>query len=84
MENQFEIEFYKESEEEAFLQAYENQYGELTDEQVETLFAQMAADIHQQVTEGTHRLGKPYVYEDILVGKSDFNEAYGMYLFSQE
>ena len=84
MSENLEVEFYKESDEETFLNAYEAKHGALEDEQIDVLYEKIVEDIQHQIEEGTHKLGKSYFYEDVLVGKSDFNEAYGLYLFSQE
>lgn len=83
MVKHIEIDFYKERDEEAFLKAYEEVYGELTEDDFYTLYASIALDIHDKVNKGTHELGKEYIYRDVLVGKSDFNESHGLYLFTR-
>lgn len=77
------IDFYRDKDEQAFLDAWEASYGELSDEELDKLYAEIASDIKQAVEDGTHELGKPYVYKDITVGKSDFNTFHSVYLFEQ-
>ena len=45
MTEQAEIDFYLDKDEDTFLEAWENKYGELNDEQIEELYQEIAQDI---------------------------------------
>lgn len=84
MEKKWEIDFYRDQDEEAFLDAYEEKYGEQTEEEWDVVYDDILVLIKKQLNEGTHTLGKPFYYRDVLVGQSDKNEGHGVYLFSAE
>jgi len=79
---QVEIDFYLDSDEEAFLESWENKYGQLDGEQIENLYQAMAQDIEEKYKSGEHKLGKKYVYQDIVVGYSDYSAFNNWFLFS--
>lgn len=78
------IDFYREKDEQAFLETWQKAYGKLTDEEIDTLYETIADAIDEAVKSGSHELGSPFVYKDITVGKSDFNTFYSLYIFEQE
>lgn len=80
---EIDIEFYRGKDEEAFLTAWEEQYGSLTDEEIDQLYTDIAQTIDRQVKSGEHELGKVFEYKSIPVGKSDYNTFHGLYLFEQ-
>ena len=82
MAEQVEIDFYLDSDEEAFLESWENKYGQLNDEQLEELYHAIAQDIESKHQSGEHQLGKKYVYQDIVVGYSDYSAFNNWFLFS--
>ncbi|WP_423188478.1 hypothetical protein ACO1PF_07645 [Alkalibacterium sp. f15] len=75
------IEFYKEKDEQAFLDVWQEKYGQLTDDEIDQLYADIADAIDAAIKEGEHRLGQPYEYKDVLIGKSDFNSFHSLYIF---
>ncbi|MCC5890473.1 MAG: hypothetical protein JJU01_07875 [Alkalibacterium sp.] len=77
------IDFYRDKDEQAFLDAWEAAHGELSDEELDQLYADIAEDIKKAVEAGTHELGKPFIYKDVTVGKSDYNTFHAVYLFEQ-
>lgn len=77
------IDFYRDKDEQAFLDAFEASYGELSDEELDKLYDEIALDVKQAVENGTHELGKLYKYKNITVGKSDFNSFHSVYIFEQ-
>ena len=83
MENTIDIDFYQDKDEDAFLDAWEKKYGELEESEIDALYQAIAEDIHQQVETQEHKLGKKYVYKEVFVGYSDFNNFNRLYLFSQ-
>lgn len=83
MENSLDIDFYQDKDENIFLEAWEAKYGELEDSAIETLYQEIAQDIHQQINTEQHKLGKKYVYREVFVGYSDYNTFNNLYLFSQ-
>ena len=84
MENTIEIDFYQDKDEDTFLDAWEKKYGELEESEIDALCQAIAEDIHQQVEAQEHKLGKKYVYKEVFVGYSDFNNFNQLYLFSQK
>lgn len=78
------IDFYRGKDEDTFLAAWENKYGSLSDDDIDELYAEIADAIEKAVKEGTHEVGKPFVYKDVLVGKSDFNTSHSLYIFEQD
>lgn len=84
MENTMDIDFYQDKDEDAFLDAWEEKYGELEESEIDALYQAIAEDIHQQVEAQEHKLGKKYVYKEVFVGYSDFNNFNQLYLFSQK
>lgn len=77
------IDFFRDKDEQAFIDAWESVHGEVTDAELDKLYVDIAVDIKQAVEEGTHELGTPYAYKDVTVGKSDFNTFHSIYLFEQ-
>lgn len=77
------IDFYRDKDEQAFLDAWEAAHGELSEEELDQLYAAIAEAVREAVQEGTHELGKPFVYKNVTVGKSDFNSFHSVYLFEQ-
>lgn len=77
------IDFFRDKDEQAFIDAWESVHGEVSDEELDKLYADIAESITKAVEAGTHELGKPYVYKDVTVGKSDFNTFHSVYLFEQ-
>ena len=84
MGNTIEIDFYQDKDEDTFLDAWEKKYGELEESEIDALYQAIAEDIHQQVEAQEHKLGKKYVYKEVFVGYSDFNNFNQLYLFSQK
>ena len=84
MDGKWEIDFYRDRDEEAFLDAYEEKYGPLSDEEWTTVYEEIGQEIDRQVKEGIHELGDSFTYRDVLVGYSDLNEGYSLYLFSMD
>lgn len=82
MNEELSIDFYRDRDENAFLTAYEEKYGELTDDQLDELYQTIAQTIHEEIKAGTHELGDPFYYQDVLVGESDFNQMHALYLFT--
>lgn len=78
------IDFYREKDEQAFLDNWQAKYGKLTDDEIDTLYESIADAIDEAVKEETHELGTVFVYKDIAVGKSDFNSFNALYIFEQE
>lgn len=77
------IDFYREKDEQAFLEAWQSEHGKLSDDEVDTLYENIADAIDEAVKEESHELGTPFIYENITVGKSDFNTFYSLYIFEQ-
>lgn len=75
------IEFYKGKDEQAFLDTWQEKHGTLTDDEIDDLYAEIADAIDKDVKNGDHKLGEPYEYKGILLGRSDFNAFYSLYLF---
>lgn len=78
------IEFYRGKDEQAFLEAWKTTYGSLSEEEIDELYTDIAEEIDKQVKTEEHELGEIFVYQDIPVGKSDYNGFYNLYLFEQE
>lgn len=83
MENTVDIDFYHDKDEEAFLEAWEIKHGELEDSAIDALYQEIAQDIHQQIKTEKHELGNKYVYQEVLVGYSDYNTFNNLYLFGR-
>lgn len=75
------IEFYKGKDEQMFLEAWQEKYGTLTDDEIDDLYADIADAIDAAVKSGEHELGQPYEYKGVLVGRSDFNTFHALYIF---
>lgn len=75
------IEFYKGKDEQMFLEAWQEKYGTLTDDEIDDLYADIADAIDAAVKSGEHELGQPYEYKSVLVGRSDFNTFHALYIF---
>ena len=82
MAEQTEIDFYLDKDEDAFLEAWETKYGELTDEQLEELYQEIAQDIEAKYKSGEHQLGEVFSYKGIDVGHSDYSTINNWFLFS--
>lgn len=82
MEERF-IEFYRGKDEEDFITRYKAQHGSMSEDEIDQLYADIADAIDADIKSGDHELGKDYYYKDVLVGKSDFNESYNLYLFEK-
>lgn len=82
MAEQVEIDFYLDSDEEAFLESWENKYSQLNDEQLEELYQAIAQDIELKYQSGEHQLGKLFLYKEIAVGYSDYSTFNNWFLFS--
>lgn len=78
------IDFYREKDEQAFLESWQAKHGQLTDDEIDTLYENIADRVDEAVKDGSHELGSPFVYKEITVGKSDFNSFYSLYIFEQE
>ncbi|PRY83659.1 hypothetical protein [Alkalibacterium olivapovliticus] len=78
------IDFYREKDEQAFLEAWQAKYGSMSDDEIDTVYESIADAIDEAVKDGSHELGSPFVFKDITVGKSDFNTFYSLYIFEQE
>ncbi|WP_407391195.1 hypothetical protein [Carnobacterium jeotgali] len=82
MAEQVAIDFYLDSDEEAFLESWENKYSQLNDEQLEELYQAIAQDIELKYQSGEHQLGKLFLYKEIAVGYSDYSTFNNWFLFS--
>lgn len=83
MEETVDIDFYRERDEGAFLDSWESAHGEISDDELDELYAKIASDIHQKIQSGEHELGDLFVYEGVPVGESDYNEFHNLYLFKE-
>lgn len=77
------IEFYRGKEEQAFLDTWFDNYGKLSEKEIDDLYENIADAIDKDIKNNTHELGKEYVYQGVTVGKSDYNEFYNLYLFER-
>jgi len=77
------IEFYRGKDEQAFLNAWYEKYGKLSERDIDELYENIATTIDKDLNNENHELGKEYVYNGVPVGRSDFNEFYNLYLFEQ-
>jgi len=75
------IEFYKGKDEQVFLEAWQGKYGTLNDDEIDALYADIADAIDEAVKTGGHKLGEPYDFKGVRVGKSDYNAFHSLYLF---
>ncbi|MCC5894219.1 MAG: hypothetical protein JJU16_02025 [Alkalibacterium sp.] len=78
------IDFYREKDEQAFLDMWQSAHGKLSDDEIDALYEEIADAIDAAVKEGSHELGSVFEYKGITVGKSDFNTFYALYIFEQE
>lgn len=78
------MEFYRGKDEQAFLEEWKKKHGSLSEEQIDDLYAQIADEVDRQVKAEEHELGKTFVYKEVIVGKSDYNAFYNLYIFEQE
>ncbi len=78
------IDFYKGKDEQVFLDNWQEKYGQLTEDEIDDLYADIADDIDEAVKKGEHVLGKPYAYKGVSLGKSDYNAFYALYIFEAE
>lgn len=78
------MEFYRGKDEDAFLGAWENKYGTLSEDEVDALYIKITEEIDRQVESGEHEIGDLFIYEGVKVGKSDYNQFHEMYLFEEE
>lgn len=77
------IDFYQDKDELAFLEAWEEKFGPITNDEIEELYRKIASDIQKKVQTEQIKLGKKYVYQDVLVGYYDYSAANNLFLFSQ-
>ncbi len=77
------IDFYKGKDEEAFLSAWEAEHGKLSEEAIDELYAEIADAVDEAVKKGTHELGEPFIYQNVTVGRSDFNTFHSLYIFEE-
>lgn len=77
------IDFYQDKDEEAFLEAWEEKFGPITNEDIDSLYKKIALDIQKKVQDDEVNLGKKYVYQEVLVGYSDYSAVNNLFLFSQ-
>ncbi|MEG0553267.1 MAG: hypothetical protein RR439_06155 [Carnobacterium sp.] len=77
------IDFYQDKDEEAFLEAWEEKFGPITNEDIDSLYKKIALDIQKKVQDDEVKLGKKYVYQEVLVGYSDYSAVNNLFLFSQ-
>lgn len=77
------IDFYRGKDEEAFLSAWQEKHGQLTEDEIDDLYTEIADAVDQAVKDGTHEIGEPYVYKEVTVGKSDFNAFHSLYVFEE-
>ena len=77
------IDFYQDKDEIAFLEAWEEKYGSITNDDIEELYQKIASDIQEKIQAEQIKLGKKYVYQDVLVGYYDYSAANNLFLFSQ-
>lgn len=75
------IEFYKEKDEQAFLDKWQEKFGPLNEDQIDVLYTEIADAIDEEVKTGEHVLGEPFEYQGIHLGKSDFNAFHALYIF---
>lgn len=75
------IDFYRDRDEQNFLDRYEQKHGTLSDDVIDELYATIADSIEADIENNHHKIGDPYYYNDILVGKSDYNQIQNLYLF---
>ncbi|MCO6016843.1 MULTISPECIES: hypothetical protein [Carnobacterium] len=74
------IEFYKEQDEEAFLERWEAKFGEIED--IDVFYQTIATTVQKEYEQNQVKLGNKYVYEGILVGYVDYNTYNNWFLFS--
>lgn len=79
--NELFIEFYRGKDEESFITRYKEKVGSLSEDEIDDLFADIADSIDRDVKSGEHELGKEYYYNNVLVGRSDYNETHQLYIF---
>lgn len=84
MENSPMIDFYTNKDEKAFLEAWQAKVGQVSEADLDDLYQTIAESIKSDLENGKHELGKAYYYQDVLLGQSDYNEFYDLYLFSQD
>lgn len=77
------IDFYQDNDEAAFLEAWEEKFGPITNEGIEELYQKIALDIQDKVQSEQVKLGKKYVYQEVLVGYCDYSTANNLFLFGQ-
>lgn len=77
------IEFFRGKEEQAFLDAWFDKHGKLSEVEIDELYKNIANAVDEDIKNNAHELGKEYVYQGVTVGKSDYNEFYNLYLFEQ-
>lgn len=78
------MEFFTGKDEDAFLSAWQKQYGDLSEEEIDELYTKIAEEIDREVKAGEHELGDVFEYIGIKVGKSDYNQFHQIYLFEEE
>lgn len=75
------IEFYRGKDEEDFLTRYKTKHGSLSEEEIDDLYGEIADSVDADLKSGNHELGKKYYFKEVLVGKTDYNAHYNLYIF---
>ncbi|WP_277630731.1 hypothetical protein [Atopococcus tabaci] len=83
MDETIDMDFYRDRDEQAFLEAWEAKNGPVSDDELDELYLNIAASVDEQVKNGTHKLGEVFVYEGVAVGESDYNTFHQLYLFQE-
>ncbi|WP_211249875.1 hypothetical protein [Carnobacterium funditum] len=77
------IDFYQDKDESAFLEAWEEKYGPITNDEIDELYQKIALDIREKVQTEQIKLGKKYMYQEVLVGYCDYSAGNNLFLFGQ-
>ena len=74
------IDFYHEKDEQAFLDKWEAEKGSIED--IDLFYSELAEGVEEAYQAGTVKLGKKFVYQDVVVGYVDYNTFNNLFLFS--
>ncbi|EXJ23495.1 hypothetical protein ADIAL_1107 [Alkalibacterium sp. AK22] len=77
------IDFYRGKDEQAFMDAWEAAFGKVQEDDIDSLYEDIADAIDVAVKNGSHELGEPFIYKGVTVGKSDYNAFHALYIFEQ-
>ncbi|WP_027108274.1 hypothetical protein [Lacticigenium naphthae] len=77
------IDFYRDRDEKDFLERWEEQHGELSEEELDDLYEEIGKTIHELYTQKEIILGTNFEYKKVLVGEVDYNRFYNIYLFQE-